>query len=141
MVGVVKSVANPDEIFKQYHVKALFRFSPEFSADLRGREAPRRSRYSLTDRTRTSAPSSETRLNRFSRKARFRFSTFLSRQTITMRQTILYNPQQKSAMYFVPGLMVIILMMISAMLTSLTITREKEMGTLEQMLVSPIRRA
>jgi ABC-2 type transport system permease protein len=58
---------------------------------------------------------------------------------ITVSQTILYNPQQKAAQYFVPGLVALFLMMISALLTSLTITREKEHGTMEQLLISPVR--
>ena len=55
------------------------------------------------------------------------------------RTTIQYNPALKSAYYFVPGLVALILMMISALLTSLTIAREKETGTMEQILVSPVR--
>jgi ABC-2 type transport system permease protein len=55
------------------------------------------------------------------------------------RTTIQYNPSLKSAYFFVPGLVALILMMISALLTSLTIAREKETGTMEQILVSPIR--
>jgi ABC-2 type transport system permease protein len=51
---------------------------------------------------------------------------------------ILYNPDLKSALFFVPGLIAVILMMISALLTSITIAREKETGTMEQLLVSPI---
>jgi len=45
----------------------------------------------------------------------------------------------KSTYFFVPGLMALLLVMISALLTSITITREKETGTLEQILVSPIQ--
>jgi ABC-2 type transport system permease protein len=60
-------------------------------------------------------------------------------EPVTLTLRVLYNPQQKSSFYFVPGLMAIILIMISALLTSLTITREKESGTLEQLLVSPLR--
>ena len=52
---------------------------------------------------------------------------------------IWYNPDMKSAYFFVPGLIALILVMISAMLTSLAITREKETGTMEQILVSPIK--
>ncbi|MFQ5602984.1 MAG: ABC transporter permease [bacterium] len=52
---------------------------------------------------------------------------------------IWYNPSLKSAYFFVPGLAVLILIMISALLTSIAIVREKETGTLEQILVSPIR--
>lgn len=53
--------------------------------------------------------------------------------------TILYNPQLKSAYNFVPGIMGLIFMLICAMLTSVSIVREKETGTMEVLLVSPIR--
>jgi ABC-2 type transport system permease protein len=52
---------------------------------------------------------------------------------------IWYNPDLKSDYFFIPGLVALILVMISALLTSITVTREKEMGTMEQILVSPIR--
>ncbi|MCX6826708.1 MAG: ABC transporter permease [candidate division Zixibacteria bacterium] len=51
---------------------------------------------------------------------------------------VLYNPDMKSSHFFVPGLIAIILMMISALLTSATIAREKETGTMEQLLTSPV---
>lgn len=57
---------------------------------------------------------------------------------IDLRSQMLYNPGLRSSYFFVPGLIALILIMISAMLTSITITREKETGTLEQLLVSPI---
>jgi ABC-2 type transport system permease protein len=56
-----------------------------------------------------------------------------------LRATLLYNPDQKSTYFFVPGIVALLLVMISALLTSITITREKETGTMEQILVSPIR--
>jgi len=52
---------------------------------------------------------------------------------------MLYNPQMKSAYNFVPGLMGMILMLICAMMTSISIVREKETGTMEILLVSPIK--
>ena len=54
---------------------------------------------------------------------------------------VLYNPDLKSALFFVPGLVAIILMMVSALLTSITIAREKETGTLEQLLTAPVNPA
>jgi len=45
----------------------------------------------------------------------------------------------KSTYFFVPGLVALILVMISALLTSITLTREKETGTMEQILVSPVK--
>ena len=52
---------------------------------------------------------------------------------------LLFNPQMKSAYNFVPGVMGLILMLICAMMTSISIVREKETGTMEVLLVSPIR--
>lgn len=51
---------------------------------------------------------------------------------------VLYNSDLKSSHFFVPGLIAVILMMISALLTSMTIAREKETGTMEQLLTSPV---
>ena len=52
---------------------------------------------------------------------------------------MLYNPQMKSAYNFVPGVMGLILMLICTMMTSISIVREKERGTMEVLLVSPIK--
>ncbi len=51
---------------------------------------------------------------------------------------MLYNPRLKSVFMFVPGVMTVILMLVSAMMTSIAITREKELGTMEVLLVSPL---
>ncbi len=58
---------------------------------------------------------------------------------ITLSVRVLYNPDLKSSHFFVPGLIAVILMMISALLTSITIAREKETGTMEQLMTSPVR--
>jgi ABC-2 type transport system permease protein len=50
-----------------------------------------------------------------------------------------YNPEQKAVFNFVPGVMTLILMLVSAMMTSITIAREKELGTMEVLLVSPLK--
>jgi len=52
---------------------------------------------------------------------------------------MLYNPQMKSAYNFVPGVMGLILMLICAMMTSISIVREKERGTMEVLLSSPVK--
>jgi ABC-2 type transport system permease protein len=57
---------------------------------------------------------------------------------VVISQQVLYNPDLKSSHFFVPGLIASILMMISALLTSITIAREKETGTMEQLLTSPV---
>ena len=59
--------------------------------------------------------------------------------TIVPEVKLLYNPQMKSAYNFVPGVMGLILMLICAMMTSISIVREKETGTMEILLVSPVK--
>lgn len=51
---------------------------------------------------------------------------------------MMYNPTLRSANLFVPGLIAIILMLVSTLMTSIAITREKEMGTMEVLLASPL---
>jgi ABC-2 type transport system permease protein len=50
-----------------------------------------------------------------------------------------YNPEMKGVYMFIPGIMAMILMLVSALMTSISIVREKEMGTMEVLLVSPLR--
>jgi len=50
-----------------------------------------------------------------------------------------YNPKLDSVFMFVPGVITIVLMLVSAMMTSISIAREKELGTMEVLLVSPIK--
>ena len=52
---------------------------------------------------------------------------------------LMYNPAMKSSYNFVPGVMGLILMLICSMMTAVSIVREKETGTLELLLVSPVR--
>lgn len=58
---------------------------------------------------------------------------------VVLRSSLLFNPQMRSSYNFVPGIMGIILMLICAMMTSISIVREKERGTMELLLVSPVR--
>jgi len=59
--------------------------------------------------------------------------------TINPQVRMLFNPQMKSAYNFVPGVMGLILLLICTMMTSISIVREKETGTMEVLLVSPMR--
>lgn len=60
-------------------------------------------------------------------------------QFINAEVKMLYNPQMKSAYNFVPGLIGMIMMLICAMMTSISVVREKELGTMEILLVSPLK--
>ncbi len=59
--------------------------------------------------------------------------------TIDTEMRMLYNPQLKGAYNFVPGVMAMVLLLVCTMMTAITIVKEKELGTMEVMLVSPIQ--
>jgi ABC transporter DrrB family efflux protein len=60
---------------------------------------------------------------------------------IEMRPRLLYNPDLDSSRFFVPGLVAIILQLVTLFLTSFAIVRERELGTLEQLFVTPVGKA
>ncbi len=58
--------------------------------------------------------------------------------TISTDYQMTYNPELKGVFLFVPGVMTMILMMVSTLMTSIAVAREKELGTMEVLLVSPL---
>jgi len=58
---------------------------------------------------------------------------------LTAQSRVWFNPSLKSRYYFVPGVVVNIIALVTIMLTAMSIVREKEIGTMEQLMVSPIR--
>ena len=58
---------------------------------------------------------------------------------IGTQQKMLYNPELKSAYSFVPGIMGLVLMLVATMMTAISIVREKELGTMEVIYVSPLK--
>lgn len=58
---------------------------------------------------------------------------------VSAASRVWFNPELRSRNYFVPGIVVNIIMMVTLMLTSMAIVREKEIGTMEQLMVTPIR--
>jgi len=63
----------------------------------------------------------------------------LNASPISLEPVTWYNPELRTAVYVVPGLVGVILTMTMIMLTSMAIARERERGTLEQLIVSPVR--
>lgn len=57
---------------------------------------------------------------------------------VNVRPVILFNPMLKSTWYMVPGLAVVLVTIVTALLTGLSIVKEKESGTLEQLMVTPV---
>jgi len=58
---------------------------------------------------------------------------------ITPEPKMLFNPELKGVFMFVPGIITILLMLVCAMMTSISIAKEKELGTMEVLLVSPLK--
>ena len=67
------------------------------------------------------------------------FQSGISVASVAPATRVLYNPQMKSSYNFVPGIMGLIFILICAMMTSISIVREKETGTMEILLVSPVK--
>ncbi len=57
---------------------------------------------------------------------------------INVAPRMVFNPELKGAFVFVPGVMALVLLLVSALMTSVTIAREKETGTMEVLMVSPL---
>jgi ABC-2 type transport system permease protein len=57
---------------------------------------------------------------------------------VVLEPRVLYNPALESRNFFVPGLMVLIIMLVAVLVTSMAVVRERERGTLEQLVVSPV---
>jgi ABC-2 type transport system permease protein len=58
---------------------------------------------------------------------------------LTAQSRVWFNPDLKSRVYFVPGIIVILIALVTIMLTAMSIVREKEIGTMEQLMVTPVR--
>ena len=59
--------------------------------------------------------------------------------SIEVRPKMMFNPDSRSPNFLLPGLMSVLLIMVTVMLTAFSIVREKERGTIEQLLVTPVR--
>lgn len=140
--SVAYEVTSPqelDSLFRGGHIRLAVAFDPQFDSDLHQRgEAkiqliadgsdPNQARTLVGYATALIASYQE-RLH-----GEHRAPVLLETET-----RMLYNPQAKSAYNFVPGVMGIILTLICAMMTAIAIVRERELGTMEVLLVSPIR--
>ncbi|MBD3167664.1 ABC transporter permease subunit [bacterium] len=87
----------------------------------------------------SSAATVQNYLNAAIRQANERMAAVPMPAPLDMRVRFLFNPQLESQTFIVPGLLAVVMMMICALLTSIAVAREKETGTLEQILTTPVR--
>jgi ABC-2 type transport system permease protein len=139
VVGVVESLGTTTTTLKKYQAKAAVRIPPAFGADLRDGGAPARLQVLIDGSDQNLGTILMNVVQPVLREASLELAGIDPPEPVVVHSTVLYNPQQQSALFFVPGLMAIILIMISTLLTSLTVTRENELGTMQQLIVSPVR--
>jgi ABC-2 type transport system permease protein len=142
IIGTLGSQAEVEDLFRRGEASMVVVFGSDFQADLlRGKTYVQL----LADGSEPNQASSQTAYasqiitaaaEEIIREAGVDTDTPMS---ITPVIRMLYNPQMKSAYNFVPGVMGMIMMLICAMMTAIAIVREKETGTMEILLVSPIR--
>ncbi|MCL5128298.1 ABC transporter permease [Algibacter sp. L4_22] len=128
-----------ETIFKKGKVKAILNFEKDFSKNLI--KDNKATIQIITDAT---DPNTANTISNYVNAILQQYQKGLNKNItiayqITPRTRMVYNPELKSVYMFVPGVMTIILMLVSAMMTSISITKEKELGTMEILLVSPIK--
>ncbi|MFO1435336.1 MAG: ABC transporter permease [Gammaproteobacteria bacterium] len=79
---------------------------------------------------------SQRELDLMSRCAGFSTTT---QSAISVRPKMMFNPDSRSPNFFLPGLMAVLLLFVTTMLTAFSVVREKERGTLEQLIVTPVK--
>ena len=137
----LKSMKNIDRIFKEGEVKLVVVYENNFSKKL---QAENKASVQLI-----ADASDPNRANLITSYSSAIIRDFVKEEfnidqlpfQINSEVRMLYNQNLASVFMFVPGTMALILMLVSAMMTSISIAREKELGTMENLLVSPLRPA
>ena len=138
-VGRYDSGADVDEAMRRGEIDAALIFSDDFSAGLM---RPGGSEIAvIADATNPNNASMEVMYLTNIIYGYFREDMQSSQDgaAIVPNLRMLYNPQLKSSYNFVPGIMGLILLLVCALMTSVSIVKEKETGTMEVLLVSPVK--
>ncbi|HEY3413751.1 MAG TPA: ABC transporter permease [Armatimonadota bacterium] len=147
-VGDVSGEAQVERLFNHGTVRAVIVIPQGFDSDLSaGRRAELQAIYDGSDSTTAGVAIAyaDAQIGDFLAKqgasaALKRAPRAMRKQpNITIAPRILYNPELNSTNYIVPGLLVLILSITAALLTSTTVAREREVGTLEGLVVSPVQ--
>ena len=142
IVAVVPRTEDLDPLFQTGTAQQAIVFSHDFAVDL-GRGAPARLLL-ITDATEPNTGSllqayAEAVVNQWASESDRAGSLGPARISIVPQIRLRFNPTRASSNLFVPGLMAFVLTIICALMTAISLTREKETGTMEALLVSPLR--
>ncbi len=144
-VSVVARTADLEPLFQNGQAQQAIVFKPGFAADLaRGEPAQI---LIVTDATEPNTGSllqayAQAVIDGYQRELSASATPSVARASrivIAPDVRVRFNPTRASSNLFVPGLMAFVLTIVSSMMTAISITREKETGTMEAMLVSPLR--
>jgi ABC-2 type transport system permease protein len=143
-VGHVDSVAEADRVLERGDAAVALVFPPGFGRDLlRGTGASVQVMLDGTDPNRSGVAGGAAarffgdRALELSR-ARLQAAGVRAVPQVTVRPRLLFNPRLSTAVFMVPGIAGMLLLIITTIVTSMGLAREKEMGTLEQVRVTPI---
>lgn len=136
---IIDREADIASVFEKGDVKAVLNFERNFSKNLITKH--KATVQIITDAT---DPNTANTISNYVNAILQQYQKGINKDVTIVYQIIpqtrmVYNPELKSVYMFVPGVMTIILMLVSAMMTSISITREKELGTMEILLVSPLK--
>jgi ABC-2 type transport system permease protein len=128
-----------EESFKSGKIKEAIIFEKDFGEKLI--KTKKASIYIITDGT---DPNTAITIINYTTQIIYQYNKLINQNIniplkITPEVKMRYNPELKGVFLSVPGLIAVILMLISALMTSISITREKESGSMELLLVSPLK--
>jgi ABC-2 type transport system permease protein len=137
-VAVVPRTADLDPLFQTGAAQQAVVFAPGFASDL-----ARGDRAQLLIVTDATEPNTGSLLQAYAQQViqGYQREVGVSARQIAIVPTVRmrFNPTRESSNLFVPGLMAFVLTIVSSMMTAISITREKETGTMEALLVSPLK--
>jgi ABC-2 type transport system permease protein len=136
---VIEREADIEAIFKKGKIKAVLTFEKDFGQHLITEGIA--TVQIITDAT---DPNTANTISNYTNAILQNYQQEINKDVkfayqIVPQTRMVYNPELKGVFMFVPGVMTIILMLVSAMMTSISIAREKELGTMEILLVSPLK--
>src|SRR5262245_24683038 len=138
IVGVLPRSDDVDRLFQRSEAQIAVVFEPEFAGRL-GRGLPARVQI-ITDAT---EPNTGSTVQAYALQVIQAYAREIQANAgaiqIVPQVRTRFNPTRESSNLFVPGLMAFVLTIISSLMTAISLTREKETGTLETLLVSPLR--